>query len=125
MTYEYVCTSCHHEWEAEQRISEPALDTCPSCGKRSARRQVSGGAGFILKGGGWYADGYSSGGASARKGSEGTTTSTVSTGASTADSGSSAASGGASSPAAKTGSESGKAGAAGATSATSAKPAAA
>ncbi len=58
MTYEYVCTGCHHEWEAEQRISAKPLETCPSCGQKSAKRQVSGGAGFILKGGGWYADGY-------------------------------------------------------------------
>jgi putative FmdB family regulatory protein len=60
MTYEYVCTSCGNEWEAEQSISEPALKECPKCHACSAKRQVSGGAGFILKGGGWYADGYGS-----------------------------------------------------------------
>ena len=58
MTYEYVCVACHHEWEVEQRISAKPIDTCPSCGLKTAKRQVSGGAGFILKGGGWYADGY-------------------------------------------------------------------
>jgi putative FmdB family regulatory protein len=58
MTYEYVCVTCHHEWECEQRISAKPLGTCPSCGQETAKRQVSGGAGFILKGGGWYADGY-------------------------------------------------------------------
>ena len=60
MTYEYRCSSCDHEWEADQRISEPALKECPACGKKTARRMVSGGAGFILKGGGWYSDGYAS-----------------------------------------------------------------
>jgi putative FmdB family regulatory protein len=68
MTYEYVCTACGHAWEAEQSISAAALKTCPKCGTDHAKRQVSGGAGFILKGGGWYADGYGSsktGGASA------------------------------------------------------------
>jgi len=60
MTYEYVCTACSFEWEAEQSISEPALTTCPSCKAESAKRQVSGGQGFILRGGGWYADGYGS-----------------------------------------------------------------
>jgi len=25
-TYEYACTSCGHAWEAEQRITEAALD---------------------------------------------------------------------------------------------------
>ena len=60
MTYEYLCTACSHAWEAEQSISADALKTCPACGKDTAKRQVSGGAGFILKGGGWYADLYSS-----------------------------------------------------------------
>src|SRR3954470_12779672 len=60
MTYEYVCTACGHAWEAEQSISAAALKTCPKCGTDHAKRQVSGGAGFILKGGGWYADGYGS-----------------------------------------------------------------
>jgi putative FmdB family regulatory protein len=60
MTYEYLCTSCGHAWEAEQSISAAALKTCPHCQKDTAKRQVSGGAGFILKGGGWYADLYGS-----------------------------------------------------------------
>lgn len=60
MTYEYVCTACAHAWEAEQAISAAPLKTCPKCGTDHAKRQVSGGAGFILKGGGWYADGYGS-----------------------------------------------------------------
>lgn len=60
MTYEYLCTACGHVWEAEQSISEAPLKDCPSCHAAAAKRQVSGGAGFILKGGGWYADLYSS-----------------------------------------------------------------
>lgn len=60
MTYDYLCTSCGHNWEAEQRISEEPLKLCPACGESSAKRQVTGGAGFILKGGGWYSDLYSS-----------------------------------------------------------------
>jgi putative FmdB family regulatory protein len=60
MTYEYVCTACGHAWEAEQSISAAPLTDCPSCQAKSAKRQVSGGAGFILKGGGWYSDLYSS-----------------------------------------------------------------
>ena len=60
MTYEYVCTACSHAWEAEQAISAAPLKICPQCGTEHAKRQVSGGAGFILKGGGWYADGYGS-----------------------------------------------------------------
>jgi putative FmdB family regulatory protein len=60
MTYDYICTACGHAWEAEQRISEAPLKDCPECNQQTAKRQVSGGAGFILKGGGWYADLYSS-----------------------------------------------------------------
>jgi putative FmdB family regulatory protein len=63
MTYEYACTSCGHVWEAEQSISAAPLTECPECKQATAKRQVSGGAGFILKGGGWYADLYSSTGA--------------------------------------------------------------
>lgn len=60
MTYEYVCTACGNEWEASQSISEPALKECPECRQATAKRQVSGGTGFVLKGGGWYSDLYSS-----------------------------------------------------------------
>jgi putative FmdB family regulatory protein len=59
-TYEYVCHSCGHAWEAVQRISADPLTECPSCKKQTAERQISVGAGFILKGGGWYSDLYSS-----------------------------------------------------------------
>ena len=60
MTYDYVCTVCAHVWEAEQRISEEPLTDCPKCQQATAKRQISGGQGFILKGGGWYSDLYSS-----------------------------------------------------------------
>ena len=61
-TYEYACTSCAHEWEFEQSIREDPLKVCPACQKETARRLISRGTGFILKGGGWYADLYSSAG---------------------------------------------------------------
>ena len=70
MTYEYLCTACQHQWEAQQSISEAPLKTCPNCHQDTARRQVSGGAGFILKGGGWYADGYGSSKSSTSSSSE-------------------------------------------------------
>ena len=84
MTYEYVCTACGHAWEAEQSISAAALTTCPSCGTEHAKRQISRGAGFILKGGGWYADGYGSskggsGGASSSSSSDSASPATPST----------------------------------------------
>jgi putative FmdB family regulatory protein len=59
-TYEYACTACHHEWEFEQSIKDNAITECPSCHDQTARRQISRGTGFILKGSGWYSDLYSS-----------------------------------------------------------------
>ena len=62
-TYEYGCTECGNEWEEVQRITAPPVEVCPKCGKTSAHRLISAGSGFILKGGGWYSDLYSSAGA--------------------------------------------------------------
>ncbi|HEY8090326.1 MAG TPA: zinc ribbon domain-containing protein [Polyangiaceae bacterium] len=59
-TYEYGCAACGSEWEEIQRITEPPLEVCPKCGKSAAHRLISAGGGFILKGGGWYSDLYSS-----------------------------------------------------------------
>lgn len=57
-TYEYICPE-GHEFELFQRMSdEPAAD-CPSCGK-PAERRVSGGAGFLFKGSGFYITDYRS-----------------------------------------------------------------
>ena len=58
-TYEYGCEACGHEFEKEQRITEDPIKKCPKCGKQKARRLITQGN-FILKGGGWYADLYSS-----------------------------------------------------------------
>ena len=59
-TYEYVCSACKNEWEAEQSMKDNALTECPRCKEQTARRQISRGTGFILKGGGWYSDLYAS-----------------------------------------------------------------
>jgi putative FmdB family regulatory protein len=69
-TYDYQCEKCQHEWEREQRITEDPIKTCPQCKSRKAKRLLSA-PGFILKGGGWYADGYGSGGAKKPSSSDG------------------------------------------------------
>ena len=51
--YEYRCTSCGHELEKLQKISDPPLRDCPDCGKPELTKLISA-AGFRLKGGGWY-----------------------------------------------------------------------
>ena len=57
--YEYQCKGCGHEFEREQRITEDPVKTCPSCKAKKVRRLISRTA-FVLKGGGWYSDLYSS-----------------------------------------------------------------
>lgn len=60
-TYHYVCPKCDHDFEVfTQRISGASkTKKCPACGGR-ARRQISGGAGFLFKGEGFYVTDYRS-----------------------------------------------------------------
>jgi putative FmdB family regulatory protein len=59
-TYEYSCPTCG-TFDAEQRITAPALDACPSCGAK-VERLISR-TNFALKGAGWAKDGYQATGA--------------------------------------------------------------
>src|ERR1700760_1442373 len=51
--YEYQCRNCGHSLEAMQKVSDPALKKCPSCGKSQLQKLMSAPV-FRLKGGGWY-----------------------------------------------------------------------
>jgi putative FmdB family regulatory protein len=51
--YEYECASCKFYTELMQRISDPPLKKCPSCGKSTMKKLISAPV-FRLKGGGWY-----------------------------------------------------------------------
>ena len=51
--YAYRCADCGHELDALQKISEPALTDCPSCGKAALAKKLTA-PGFQLKGSGWY-----------------------------------------------------------------------
>jgi putative FmdB family regulatory protein len=51
--YEYQCRACGHELEALQKVSDPVLKKCPSCGRNQLTKLVSAPV-FRLKGGGWY-----------------------------------------------------------------------
>ena len=57
--YEYRCADCEHTFEEIQQFSDPDPEACPACGKGDVGRMVSR-SNFKLKGGGWYADDYSS-----------------------------------------------------------------
>ena len=57
--YEYLCEKCEREFEASQRITDDPLKTCPHCRSRKVKRLISQ-TSFVLKGGGWYSEGYAS-----------------------------------------------------------------
>ncbi len=57
--YDYRCTSCGHLEEIFQSMSESSLTKCPNCGKDTFERIVTGGAGVLYKGEGWYVTDYS------------------------------------------------------------------
>ncbi len=50
VTYEYECVECGHTFEMKQSITEPPLEKCPKC-SGNVKRLISGGTGFIMKGG--------------------------------------------------------------------------
>lgn len=56
--YEYLCQECGKEHEVIQKISDPPLLTCPSCGGKVDKKMSI--SSFQLKGGGWYSEGYAS-----------------------------------------------------------------
>jgi len=57
-TYEYRCEGCNHEFEIMQSIKDDALTICPECGKKKLKKVISGGAGVIFKGTGFYQTDY-------------------------------------------------------------------
>ncbi|GAB3668801.1 FmdB family zinc ribbon protein [Ramlibacter alkalitolerans] len=58
--YAYKCGSCGHAKDVLQKISDPALSTCPACGADQFAKQITA-AGFQLKGSGWYATDFRGG----------------------------------------------------------------
>jgi len=64
-TYEYRCPA-GHEFELFQKMSDKPRAKCPSCGK-SAKRRISGGAGLVFKGTGFYITDYGKDGKGPRK----------------------------------------------------------
>lgn len=60
--YAYRCAACGHAKDVLQKMSDPVLSTCPSCGQEAFTKQVTA-AGFQLKGSGWYATDFKGSGA--------------------------------------------------------------
>src|SRR5215217_7548531 len=64
-TYEYVCPD-GHRFEKFQKMTEKPRVKCPTCGK-TATRKISGGAGLVFKGTGFYITDYGKDGKGPRK----------------------------------------------------------
>lgn len=85
--YAYRCASCGHEKDVLQKMSDPILTDCPSCGQSTFEKQVTA-AGFQLKGTGWYVtdfrggSGSSGGSAGSSEGAAASTSSDTSSSAS-------------------------------------------
>ncbi len=64
-TYEYQCPE-GHQFEKFQKMTDKARAKCPTCGKPGAR-QISGGAGLVFSGSGFYITDYGKDGKGPRK----------------------------------------------------------
>ena len=64
--YEYRCSSCGHQQEFLQKLSDAPHTRCTKCGEESFAKMVTA-AGFQLKGSGWYATDFKGGAKPAAK----------------------------------------------------------
>jgi len=64
-TYEYACPE-GHTFEKFQKITDKPRAKCPACGK-AATRKISGGAGLVFRGSGFYITDYGKDGKGPRK----------------------------------------------------------
>ena len=58
MIYEYRCNDCEQISEVWAKMSDPAPDVCPKCGKKTNLEKVISKNSFALKGTGWYTTDY-------------------------------------------------------------------
>ena len=57
-TYQYHCSDCNNDFEEFQSITDEPIKICPHCRGGRVRRVISGGAGLIFKGSGFYITDY-------------------------------------------------------------------
>ena len=70
-TYDYKCLDCNYAFEEFQKMSDDALENCPSCNGK-LKRLIGAGAAPIFKGSGFYQTDYKS----TKRSSESTTSKT-------------------------------------------------
>jgi len=63
--YEYRCEACGQQEEKLQSFSAPESHDCPECEAAGGMKRQLSAAAFSLSGGGWYAQGYGAGKATA------------------------------------------------------------
>lgn len=68
-TYGYRCPECGHEYDRFQKINDATRAPCPECGT-PGDRLISGGAGLVFKGSGFYETDYKRAGSKRETGSE-------------------------------------------------------
>jgi len=56
--YVYECEECKVTIEELQKFSDDALTDCEECGSENSLHRMVEVSSFVLKGGGWYKDGY-------------------------------------------------------------------
>lgn len=60
-TYQYKCDACGYEFEEFQKMTDRPVEICPKCrNTEKVRRLISGGAGVLFKGSGFYTTDYRS-----------------------------------------------------------------
>ena len=59
-TYDYICDSCGHEFEAYEPITSNPRTECPECKLPKLRRKIGPGAAILFKGSGFYQTDYRS-----------------------------------------------------------------
>ncbi len=58
--YEYVCEKCGKLNDVLQKVNDPPPERCSGCGAKGKLTKIVSRSSFVLRGGGWYADLYSS-----------------------------------------------------------------
>jgi putative FmdB family regulatory protein len=62
-TYGYRCTSCGHQFEVFQRMSDEPVQTCPNCEGKVTKMLYP--SGVVFKGSGYYSTDYKNSASSA------------------------------------------------------------